>query len=58
MALVRPKSSSGDKVNFYGVCEIALLSVTAKSDQFGGADVYIDVEIKQKGSDYTKSLRI
>lgn len=58
MALVRPKSSSGDKVNFYGVCEIALLNVTDKSDQFGWADIYLDVEIKQKGSDYTKSLRI
>ena len=58
MSLIRPKSSNGDKSNFYGVCEIALLNVTDKSDQIDWADIYLDVEIKQKGSDYTKSFRI
>ena len=57
MSLIRPKTNSGG-ANFYGVCEIALLGVEDKSSKFDWADIYLDIEIRQKGSDYTKSFRI
>ena len=58
MAIFRPEGGSSSGSNFYGVCEIAILGFTDKSSEFKWADVYIDVEIKQKGSDNTKNIRI
>jgi len=57
MAIFRPKGTSGGS-NFYGITEIALMNFEDKSSDFDWADLYLDVEIKQKGSDYTKQLRI
>ena len=57
MAIFRPKGTSGGS-NFYGITEIALMNFEDKSSDFEWADLYLDVEIKQKGSDYTKQLRI
>ena len=58
MALFKPEKSSNPGVNYYGICDIAILGFTDKSSQFDWADIYLDVSIKQKGSDYTKSIRI
>ena len=58
MAIFRPKGSNSTGSNFYGICEITLLEVEDKSSNFKWADIYLDIEIKQKGSDYTKQLRI
>ena len=57
MAIFRPKGTSSGS-NFYGITEVALLGFEDKSSDFDWADLYLDVEIKQKGSDYTKQLRI
>ena len=57
MAIIRPKGT-GSGSNFYGITEIALMNFEDKSSDFEWADLYLDVEIKQKGSDYTKQLRI
>lgn len=56
MALFKPKAKTG--VNYYGNCEIAILGYSDFSSKYDWADVYLDVEVKQKGSDYTKSIRI
>tara|TARA_R110002020_G_scaffold212480_1_gene419078 strand:+ start:7185 stop:7796 length:612 start_codon:yes stop_codon:yes gene_type:complete len=56
MALFKPEVKSSN--NFYGICEIAPLGFTNKSGTFDWADIYIEIEVKQKGSDYTKSLKI
>ena len=58
MAIFRPEGSSSSNNNFYGVCEIAILGFEDKSSDFEWADIYLDVEVKQRGSDYTKQLRI
>ena len=58
MALIKPEKSSGKSVNFYGICDIAILSFQDKSNQYDWADIYLDVTIKQQSSDYTKSIRI
>ena len=58
MAIFRPEGSSSSNNNFYGVCEIAILNFEEKSSEYKWADIYFDIEVKQKGSDYTKQLRI
>ena len=58
MAIFRPQGSNSAGSSFYGVCEITILGVEEKSADFEWADIYLDIEIKQKGSDYTKQLRI
>ena len=57
MPLIRPKSNKNGS-SFYGICNIALLGVEDKSSKFDWADIYLDIEIRQEGSDYTKSFRI
>ena len=56
MALFKPESSGNGGVNYYGICDIAILGFEDKSSQFDWADIYLDVTVKQKGSDYTKSI--
>ena len=60
MALVKPTNlkSSSSHTNYYGICDIAILSFEDRSTQYDWADIYLDVTVKQKGSDYTKSIRI
>tara|TARA_R100001244_G_scaffold131888_1_gene106113 strand:- start:1148 stop:1756 length:609 start_codon:yes stop_codon:yes gene_type:complete len=58
MAIFRPKENSSSNNNFYGICEIAIINFEEKSSEFKWADIYLDIEIKQKGSEYTKQLRI
>ena len=58
MAIFRPQGGSSSVNNFYGICEIAVLNIEEKSSKYEWADIYLDIEIKQKGSDYTKQLRI
>lgn len=58
MAIFRPEGTTSSGNSFYGNCEIALINFEDKSSEFEWADIYIDVEIKQKGSDYSKQLRI
>ena len=59
MGIVRPTSKrSSETNNFYGICEIAILGFSDFSSKYEWADIYLDVEVKQKGSDYTKSVRL
>jgi|TARA_R110000824_G_scaffold7653_3_gene34559 hypothetical protein len=59
MAIFRPEETKSSGVsNFYGFTPIAILGFEDKSDQFDWADLFLDVEVKQEGSDYQKSLRI
>ena len=58
MALFKPKTSDNQSVNFYGICDIAILDFKDKSGMYDWADIYLDVTVKQKGSDYSKSIRL
>ena len=58
MALLKPKNTPGTGVNYFGICDIAILNFQDRSAQYDWADIYLDVTIKQKSSDYTKSIRI
>tara|TARA_R100000664_G_C2760174_1_gene151036 strand:- start:29788 stop:30411 length:624 start_codon:yes stop_codon:yes gene_type:complete len=59
MAIIKPtsKGSSGGG-NFYGICDIEVLGFNDKSSNFEWADIYLEVIVKQKGSDYTKTIRL
>ena len=56
MAIFRPEMSSGS--SFYGICEIALNNFEDKSSQFDWADIFINVTVNQKDSEYTRDIKI
>lgn len=56
MAIFRPKMNGGS--NFFGICEINILSYKDKSDDFDWADVFLDVTVQQKGSEYTRNIKL
>jgi hypothetical protein len=57
MAIFKPeKTSSGG--NFTGVCEFGILEFTDKSGVFDWADIFLEVTVKQKDSDYNRVLQI
>ena len=57
MALFKPKQSSGGG-KFTGICETHVVGFKDRSDEFDWADVFIEVEIGLKDSEYTRNLRI
>ena len=57
MAIFKPESN-GNYTDFLGICEIALMDFKDKSADFDWADIFIEVAIKQKGSDYDYPLQI
>ena len=57
MAIFKPESN-GNMNNFYGICEFGILQFTDKSSDFDWADIFIEVLVKQKGSDYDKKLQL
>ena len=56
MAIFRPEMSSGS--SFYGICEIAISGFEDKSSQFDWADIFINITVNQKGSEYTRDIKI
>ena len=58
MALFKPVTSEKSSVNYYGICDIAILNFQDRSAAYDWADIYLDITVKQKGSDYTKSIRL
>ena len=56
MAIFRPVMSSGD--SFFGICEIAIKEFKDRSSEFDWADMFIDVTINQKSSEYTRNIKI
>ncbi len=58
MSIFRPeiKQSTGNK--FTGVCKFAILDFEDKSGMFDWADLYLEVEVKQEGSEYSRKLQI
>ena len=58
MAIFKPESKSGNFSNFTGVCEFGILEFKDRSDEFDWADLFIEVLVKQKGSDFDRPLAI
>lgn len=57
MAIFRPEVQSGGG-NYFGICPINIKSYKDRSDEFTWADVFIDITIKQKGSEYTRNIKL
>ena len=57
MALFKPKQSSGGG-KFTGICETNIVGFKDRSPEFDWADVFIEVEVGIKDSEYTRNLRI
>ena len=56
MGIFRPAMGGGS--SFFGICEINILSYKDRSDEFDWADIFIDVTVQQKGSEYTRNIKI
>lgn len=59
MAIFKPEmkeSTGGNK--FTGICKFAIINFEDKSGMFDWADLYLDVEVKQEHSDYSRKLQI
>ena len=57
MAIFKPESN-GNYADFLGICEFAIMDFKDKSADFDWADIFIEVTVKQKGSDYDRPLQI
>ena len=58
MAIFRPEIKQTGTSNFFGVCELGIEKIECKADMYDWADIYIDVTVKQKGSEYTRNMRL
>ena len=56
MAIFRPVMNTG--TSFFGICEINILSFKDRSDEFDWADVFIDITVQQKRSEYTRNIKL
>ena len=56
MAIFRPVMNTGS--SFFGICEINIKSFKDRSEEFDWADVFLDVTVKQKGSEYTRNIKL
>lgn len=57
MAIFKPEGTSSFG-NFTGICEFGILEFTDKSGTFDWADIFLEVKVKQKDSDYDRTLQI
>jgi len=57
MALFKPETTSTTS-GFSGVCECNIVKIVDKSDMFDWADIYLEVQLLQNGSKYTRSANI
>ena len=57
MAIFKPESN-GSFTNFTGICEFGLLEFKDRSAEFEWSDIFIEVLIRQKDSDYDRTLQI
>ena len=59
MAIFKPEMpSSGSSSSFTGICEFGLIEFEDKSGQFDWADLFLEVKVRQKGSDYDRTMQI
>jgi hypothetical protein len=57
MAIFKPESN-GSFSDYLGICEFGILEFRDKSKDFDWADLFIEILVKQKGSDYDRTIQI
>ena len=58
MAIFRPEIKEGSSSGFTGVCEFGITGFIDKSNDFDWCDLYIEVKVRQKGSEYDRVIQI
>ena len=59
MAIFKPEVTEFNGENkFLGINQFAIVGFEDKSGTFDWADLYLEVEVKQEFSDYTRKLQI
>ena len=59
MAIIRPKKEENKEyTSFTGVCEFGIMEFTDKSADFDWADLFIEITVRQKGSDFDRNIAI
>ena len=59
MAIFKPETTEFSGENkFQGVNQFAIIDFENKSGTFDWADLYLEIEVKQEFSDYTRKLQI
>lgn len=58
MALFKPVKSSSSGNRYYGICNIGIKSFEDLSTKYDWADIYLSVTVRQKDSDYDKTMRL
>ena len=57
MAIFKPEGTTSF-ANFTGICEFGILEFTDKSGEFDWADIFIEILVKQEGSDYDRVIQL
>lgn len=59
MAIFKPEVTSNKPfTSFLGVCEFGILEFTDKSGDFDWCDLFLEMKVKQKDSDYERTMQI
>ena len=58
MAIVRPKMADGETTSFTGILPVGLWDFKDRSGDYDWADVFLSVELKVEGSEYTRFLEL
>jgi len=58
MAIFKPEMTESSGNKFTGINKFAIINFEDKSGMFDWADLYLEVEVKQEHSDYTRKLQI
>tara|TARA_R100000781_G_scaffold86313_2_gene53128 strand:- start:434 stop:1027 length:594 start_codon:yes stop_codon:yes gene_type:complete len=57
MAIFKPEVKSSP-TNFLGLCKFGILEFRDRSSEFDWADIFIEVLVKQEGSEYDRTIQI
>ena len=58
MAIFRPEVKESSGTNFLGVIEVGVIGFTNRSKEFDWADLFIDIELSVKNSEYSNKMSI
>tara|TARA_R110002020_G_scaffold259996_1_gene474170 strand:+ start:2803 stop:3390 length:588 start_codon:yes stop_codon:yes gene_type:complete len=58
MAIFRPEVKESSGTSFLGVIEVGIIGFTNRSKEFDWADLFIDIELSVKNSEYSNKMSI
>ena len=58
MAIFKPETITKEYTSYTGVCEFGIMEFVDKSEDFDWADLFIEVMVRQKDSEFDRKLQI